>query len=259
MLVCFDLDGTLLNSQHQVAPATAQALAQLRKNGHQVMLISSRPTRSVFLYAQSLGLQDEMHVSLGGGYLFRGQQALYNQPAPPQLCATAAQVAGGLGLHISVYSGWQWLANHRDHFLRIEERIVGFEADHLCDLAAAPVSANKIVAMGDPALTQPYAAAMAASGIPFTVNIAHPRFYELTAHGINKSSGLRHACQLLGLQASDVVAFGDGDNDVQMLEFAGTGVAMENALPVAKAAANRVTKHHDHGGIEYMLAELGLV
>ena len=259
MLICFDMDDTLLNSQHRVAPGTAAALAQLRANGHRVMLISSRPTRSVYLYAQSLGLEDEMHVSLGGSYLFRGQQALYDQPAEPALCARAAQVAEGLKLHISAYSGWLWLANFREHYLRIEEHIVGFEADELRDLATHPVAPNKLVAMGEPHQTRAYADAMRQSGLAFTVNIDHPRFYELTAPGINKSSGLRHACDLLGITAADVVAFGDGDNDVDMLRFAGIGVAMANALPVAKAAADKIAGHHDEGGIEKMLAELGLV
>lgn len=259
MLVCFDLDGTLLNSQHQVSAPTAAALAQLRRNGHKVMLISSRPTRSVFEYAQSLGLADEMHVSLGGSYLFQGKQSLFNQPAPQALCVEAAKIAAPLQLHISAYSGWQWIGNFREHFLRIEERIVGFEADELRDLAAHPVAPNKLVAMGEPHQTRQYAEAMRQTGLQYTVNIDHPRFYELTAPGVNKSSGLRHACQLLGISAEEVIAFGDGDNDVDMLRFAGIGVAMGNALPVAKEAADRVTLHHDEGGIEFMLSELGLV
>ena len=259
MLICFDLDGTLLNSSHQVSPNTAQAVKDLRANGHQVMLISSRPTRSVQMYAEGLGLADQMHVSLGGGYLYRGTEVLYNQTAPPLFCQKAAEAADWLDLHISAYAGWGWYANLRDRFLRTEENIVGFKADALRDLAAEPIAANKIVAIGEPEKTQPYANAMLEVSDLYSVNIAHPRFYELTPKNINKSSGLRQACLLLGIDPSEVVAFGDGDNDVEMLKFAGMGVAMGNALPVAKAAANKVTLHHDHGGIEFMLKELGLV
>lgn len=259
MLICFDLDGTLLNSAYEVSPATRAALVQLRTNGHQLMLISSRPTRSVDRYAQSLGLGAEMHVSLGGSYLYRGGQTLFDQPADAVVCQAAAAAAERLRLHLSVYAGWQWLGNFRDAHLRQEEGIVGFTADDLRDLAANPLAANKLVMMSDGEKTHLYAAAMEEVGEFFNVNIAHPRFYELTAKGVNKSLGLRRACELLGITAAEVVAFGDGDNDVEMLKFAGVGVAMGNALPVAKQAADRVTLHHDEGGIEFMLKQLGLM
>lgn len=86
------------------------------------------------------------------------------------------------------------------------------------------------------------------SSLPFNV--------ELTRAGTNKGSGLRCVCELLGIEASDVVAFGDSGNDVSMLEAAGDGVAMGNASPEALAAADHVTARCEEAGVARYLEPL---
>ena len=64
---------------------------------------------------------------------------------------------------------------------------------------------------------------------------------DLTPVGVSKASGLEHVCRRLGLTAADVLAVGDGRNDVEMLQWAGRGVAMGQAIEEVRAAADDVT------------------
>ena len=74
-----------------------------------------------------------------------------------------------------------------------------------------------------------------------------------------KSAGIRQYLSLLGIDQSETMAFGDGENDVDMLEFAGVGVAMGNAADSVKAAADYVTDTVDNDGIEKALRHFGLI
>jgi hydroxymethylpyrimidine pyrophosphatase-like HAD family hydrolase len=73
-----------------------------------------------------------------------------------------------------------------------------------------------------------------------TVTHTDPPYLEFMPPGITKATGLADVARALGIDALDVVAFGDGNNDVQMLEWAGMGIAMSHAKPAAKAAADYI-------------------
>ena len=81
-------------------------------------------------------------------------------------------------------------------------------------------------------------------------------YYEFMAPGIDKGRALAGALPKLGIDASEVVAFGDGQNDVSMIEWAGVGVAMGNAVDEAKAASNMVTASNSDDGIALALEKI---
>jgi Cof subfamily protein (haloacid dehalogenase superfamily) len=84
-------------------------------------------------------------------------------------------------------------------------------------------------------------------------------FLEIGGDGVSKASGLIRLCELLGVNAEQVLAAGDARNDLEMIRWAGRGVAMANAVPELQAAANLVTASNQHDGlalaIEAVLAE----
>ncbi len=79
---------------------------------------------------------------------------------------------------------------------------------------------------------------------------------EIAHRNAGKHSGVKYFMERLGLKREHVAAFGDADNDVDMLSFAGCGIAMENASEKCKAAADYVTKHHKEDGVAYGLREI---
>ena len=85
---------------------------------------------------------------------------------------------------------------------------------------------------------------------------SEPYFLEIMAPGIHKAKALAQLLERLHLPKDSLIAFGDGYNDQSMLEFAGLGVAMENAADPVKAAADTVTKNNDSNGVVYALCRL---
>lgn len=79
---------------------------------------------------------------------------------------------------------------------------------------------------------------------------------DLHPSGVSKATALQALCSELGIEREEVIAFGDDSNDIEMLRWAGLGVAMENALPAVRDAADRVASDHDRDGVAKVLQEL---
>ena len=87
----------------------------------------------------------------------------------------------------------------------------------------------------------------------------NPTGIDIVARGSGKAAGIAQFIEEQGLDRSEIMAFGDGENDIEMLKFAGVGVAMGNASDEVKAAADYVTESVDDNGIENALKHLGLI
>ena len=93
---------------------------------------------------------------------------------------------------------------------------------------------------------------------PHLTIIAHADYMEATPLGCTKSAGMRLVLEAVGIPREDSVAFGDSNNDLDMLRYAGIGVAMGNATEEAKAAADMVTDTLENAGVSQALHALGL-
>ncbi|MBA5770275.1 HAD-IIB family hydrolase, partial [Escherichia coli] len=81
-------------------------------------------------------------------------------------------------------------------------------------------------------------------------------YFEFTAQGIDKAKALDTVLTPMGIHAENIIAFGDGHNDITMVEYAGTGIAMQNAVAELKAAASSVTLSNNEDGIAHVLNSL---
>lgn len=89
-----------------------------------------------------------------------------------------------------------------------------------------------------------------------TITRTHPRLVEGTAHGVDKGLGVVHLCELMGVDPARILAIGDSDNDIPMLQVAGTAVAMGNASPGVLAVADYVAPPVDEDGAAVILEQL---
>ena len=116
---------------------------------------------------------------------------------------------------------------------------------------------DKLLTAGDPTYLQAHHEEMYA---PFKQTLSGmftaDWYFEYTAPGIDKARALEGALPKLGIDASEVVSFGDGQNDKSMIEWAGTGVAMGNAVDEVKAVAQMVTANNNEDGIAVALDKL---
>ncbi|PZG33952.1 Cof-type HAD-IIB family hydrolase [Listeria ivanovii] len=271
--IILDIDGTLLSDNKEITPATKKALITAQQNGVKLILASGRPTTAMHLYAEQL----EMEKYHGLLVSYNGAKVVDCQ-TNEELFSQALTVTEGKAVleHMKQFDvkvmidkdDYMYVNNVFDCFVpyRGEEiNIIEYESRggnfKLCekdDLAAFldyPIS--KILTAGDPAyLQENYQAMMEPFKESFNCVFTADFYFEFTAQGIDKAKALDTVLTPLGISAENLIAFGDGHNDITMVRYAGTGVAMQNAVPELKEAANTVTLSNNEDGIGHLLNHL---
>ena len=257
-LVALDLDGTLLTSQGEVSERSVEAIRGLKAQGVRVVLCTGRPPRHVRVLAETLELAD-LVLAFNGAVVvnFATDSFDYRHSldrdlalrAVAQLRACHPEVMAGL----EARSGWYWdSALFELRRAGLEARGLPFPTGHgnVCDFLKED-DAVKLL-FRHPTLSAP-TLAQALHGLPLYATWTSERLLEVMALSVNKREALEHLCQKFGIKAADVAAFGDQNNDKEMLAWAGYGVAVANAAPEAKAAADFVTGSNDSDGVAAVL------
>jgi Cof subfamily protein (haloacid dehalogenase superfamily) len=235
------------------------ALAAARAAGLGVVMATARPVRVVRPLAADLGVRGHA-ICLGGAQRFDldrgelvGEDRLDHATATAVLGALRAAhpdvlVVAEVGLDIHVEHGFSlgaWgfmdLERHtvRGSLARLDPGVTALLAGH----AHVPLDELELI-VGAAAGSR---AAITRSGGPHI---------EVFAPGVSKASGLAALCDDLGIAAQDVVAIGDHRNDVEMIRWAGRGVAVANAVPELLAAADDVVPANADDGVAVLLEEL---
>ncbi|MEY8355539.1 HAD-IIB family hydrolase [Lachnospiraceae bacterium 54-53] len=125
------------------------------------------------------------------------------------------------------------------------------------DLAAfADYPLNKILTAGDAIyLREHYKEMMEPFKDTLSCMFTAPVYFEFTARGIDKAKALEAVLNPMGYRRDEVIAFGDGQNDITMIQYAGVGVAMDNAVEELKEAADEITLSNEDDGIAVSLCK----
>jgi Cof subfamily protein (haloacid dehalogenase superfamily) len=258
-LIALDIDGTLLSGSLTVLPKTKAALQAVAEKGHHVVLASSRPPRSVRKVADSLELGASVIISFGGAYILKGDQVLFEQTLTPSLATEMIARVREAALHVSLYSAESWFIEQDDLWAEQEANIVGFTPTLVGDLMRHTKHVHKFLVMGKAEKIAVFREALVSSNLNVDAVRSKPIYCEVNPHDVHKASAINVVAQHLGLTRLDVIAFGDGENDLTMIREAGVGVAMGNAIPAVQEVAKLVTTSNDEDGIAVALQQLGLL
>ena len=256
-LVALDVDGTLLTSDHRVTARVAAEIARIRARGVEVVLASSRPPRALWPVLSRLGLVEPAWFVASQGALvgsFTAEGVLRVRDQQPMPVAPAHQVVRAaltVGASVNWYAGARWLVPAIDAHIATESQIVGCVPE-VADLLAEDRGPDKILLLGpgvglDPVLDVPEGLVAVAST---------PTHLEVTRADVDKAEALRGQCRALGVGREEIMAMGDGRNDLAMLALSGTAVAPANAHPVVRARADLVTASNDEDAVAQALAAL---
>lgn len=263
-LIAVDLDGTLFTSDHVVAERTQAALLAAEAAGIMVVPATGRHHASLFGRLGALGYDRYAIANSGAlGLRLATDEVLFEDLMEPAVMtdllgrvidalpgvAVAALRSGGREFVFG--EGYQGLITARESsHLAMSGEVLAWR-----DLAAVP--ALKLLArhpeLDVEAVREQF---VAADNHRCTIVTTGAPFIEVQGPGITKATGLAQLCRVLGVEQGEVMAFGDGMNDLEMLAWAGVGVAMANASDEAKAAADRVTADNDHDGVALVVEEL---
>ncbi|WP_110114544.1 Cof-type HAD-IIB family hydrolase [Bacillus sp. CGMCC 1.16541] len=258
-LIALDLDGTLLTDNKIISSRTKKVIEKAKQQGHIVMIATGRPYRSSSMYYTELQLNTPI-VNFNGALVHHPQQqewGVYHNPLQRQ---TAHHIVEAM----DSYSVNNILAEVMDDiYLHYEDRklidVISLgnpklqTGDLRHTLSHDPTS---ILIHADEAHVDEIRSHL--SSVHAEV-IEHRRWgapwhvVEIVRKGLNKAVGLKRVADYYNIPKDRVIAFGDEDNDLEMIEFAGHGIAMANGISALKSIANEITLSNEEDGIAYYL------
>lgn len=261
-LVVFDVDGTLVDWDGTVSDATRRVLADLRGRGIPIVLATGRP--------HAIAAQTVEHVG-GSDWIVCGNGSILAEVATGvrlrdnclpgdvvlSLIHEIRRMVPGVGFAVEVGD----VVLEEPGFARrvpepsLQPAIVDVVAALPQDLSTV----RRLISFHDDFDARLQDLAAIVGGLlddRCQVQFGGLAFVDVSPRGDHKAVALQALIEHLGIAATGVVAFGDGRNDIEMLRWAGTGVAMGNAHPDAKAVADVVTADVDQGGVAAFLEPL---
>lgn len=265
-IIALDLDGTLTNSEKNITPRTFDALMKAQREGVRLVLASGRPTFGIAALANQLQLADYggYVLSYNGGRIIDWckKTVIFSQVVDQKLVPILYDFAEKAQLPIVTYLPDAILASKNEgEYLAEEARINGMPvvvAQNFVEEAMQIAGGStKFLIPGEPELLIQLESEMkAALSEQMEVFRSAPFFLELPPKGIDKAQSLQRLLTHLGLERESLMAFGDGFNDLSMIQFAGQGVAMANAVEEVKSIADFVTTSNEEDGIAHALEHL---
>lgn len=226
----FDMDGTLLNDDHELAPATVQALQALRARGFNLVIATGRHFNDLRPYLQQLGGGISCITCNGANIHNAAGELIYRQGLPLAVNEQLLPMGAQLGAHLNMYTDTEWLVNAPcEHMLAAHTKAQFFYRQiPLAQMTATP--ALKILFYGENAkLLQLEQQIRRECAWPINLTFSDPYYLEVMQSEVSKGHSLGLLLDMLALNASQAMAFGDGMNDVELFRTVAYPVVMENA------------------------------
>lgn len=273
--VFLDVDGTYVNDRGVVPASARRAVVAARANGHQVFLCTGRAVSELWDHILDAGFDG--FITSAGGYVELDGEVLLHRSIPVDDVRRVVEFFGthGVEYFLEANSGLYGSRNARARvrallyggasdpaeLAELEQGLGPFIDTLIDDQDLVRADINKIFILDSDLSLERVRAEFAGTFhvIPATSEMFGPNSGEMSIPGVHKATGIALLLARLGIAREDAVAFGDGHNDLEMIEFVGTGIAMGNALPSIKAAAACVTGEPDEDGIARSFAALGLI
>lgn len=260
-LIALDLDGTLLNDRKEITPRTKQILRKAMDEGHIAVIATGRPHRASINYYHELGLDTPM-VNFNGALIHHptdDKWDIIHSPMPLRTALKIVDACYDLNVHnvLAEVQDTVYLDQYDEKIIEVFQTtqndppfiigslINGLKEDptsllihpkndhiqelrnHLDDYHAELIEHRKW-------------------GAPWNI-------IEIVRKGLNKAKGLEKIAHYYNIPKEQIIAFGDEDNDLEMIDYAGVGVAMENAIDELKTVADHVTGTNEQDGVGIFL------
>ena len=253
-IVFFDIDGTLIDMQKkQISEKTLEMLGQLRKNGILICLATGRPPASL---PKIDGVEFDAYLTCNGSLCYTGQEVIFSNPIPSADVQKIIRNAAELGRPVSVATGKRLAANGIDADLAEYYSFAHLELTVADDFEEAACQEVYQVMLG--CREEDYPSVLkGVSGAGITAS--WDRAADVIPANGGKGTGIQQILAYYHLTKEEAIAFGDGNNDIAMLQSVGTGVAMENASQRLKAIADDICGHVAEDGIYHYCLENKLI
>ena len=264
-MLVLDIDGTLTTSKKEISPETLDAIMKIQQLGYHVVLASGRPTAGIVPVAKQLqlGKYGNYILAFNGAKIIncKTQQVIYQKILPRNIIPILWEEAIENGVGLISYENDSVITGTKiDSYMELESKINGIPirtVDNFPEYIDFDV--NKCLMTGEPTILAELERKLKQrfNGL---INIfrCEPYFLELMPQNVDKAHSLSKLLVSLGLSAEQMICCGDGFNDISMIEYAGLGVAMENAQDLVKQASDYITSSNDNNGILQVIQQFFL-
>ncbi|MCR5536136.1 MAG: Cof-type HAD-IIB family hydrolase [Succinivibrio sp.] len=271
-MLALDLDGTLLNSEREISSRNREAIKRAYDQGLYVTITTGRHPKSVLRYAAELGVTEGSFAVIFNGSGVISLDSYARQPVDQgfelihyESCSgsEAAEIYRlgkpyGLSMHAYCVELGLLVQDVNAHsYKEISHNQVGYTEVDFATLNDS-VHLFKLLSTGESDQIDAFRASLPETlSQRFAIMRSNPDFLEFIPHKSSKGTALKALCEHLSLPLSAVMAFGDAENDLEMLKLAGCGVAMRNALQEEiLESADLITDSNDEDGVAVCVEQL---
>lgn len=256
-----DIDGTLLDTSHHVRENTRKKILELEARGIPFILLSARMPSGVRVVERELGTHSPIVCYSGGLILDEKGNRLFSCQIP---LVQAAEVKALVRAHFpeiscDAYGGDQWIVDDDQNPWVLAEEAITHGKSTVGDMErvfAADGGIHKFLLMGESKYIDGAAVLLRERFPGLNVQRSNANYLEVMDKQVTKSLGVHFLCGHYGISEAQAAAFGDGENDITMLQAAGYGFAMGNAQDAVKAQADYVTLTNDEEGLFAVIRDL---
>mgnify|MGYP001489499225 FL=1 len=259
-LLVLDLDGTLTNTRKEVTEYTRTTLIKAQEQGLKIVLASGRPTYGIAPLANLLQLDkyEGYVLSYNGGEIidWKTGELLYKNLLDPEVLPYLYQCANDNHFAIVTYDGEYVLTEYPDDEYVLKEALLNVmkikKVDNFLKAVQHPIA--KCLIVGEPTRLAVLEKEMY-NHLHDRMGVfrSEPYFLELVPKGIDKAQSLAVLLKEIGMTKDEMIAVGDGFNDLSMIKYAGLGVAMSNAQEVVKENADFITLSNEEDGVAHVV------
>lgn len=254
-IIACDIDGTLVTTDKKITPKTRETLVKFQRQGGVLVIASGRPVCGIE------GCAKELELDKFGGYIMaynggsvvnvKTKEVVCERFVDKEILPKAVSLAKEFGINLMTYQD-KFLITEDDseERIEIEKRINGLDVkvvDSLYDYIDFNIP--KLLGIGAPEVIEKLEKVFKKELEGVNVFRSEPYFLEVTPMGVAKGDVLEELAKKLGYTIDDTAAFGDGYNDVNLIDRAAFGVAMDNACDAVKEVADYVTDTNDNDGV----------
>ncbi|MEN6327671.1 MAG: Cof-type HAD-IIB family hydrolase [Syntrophomonas sp.] len=259
-LVAIDLDDTLLDPKLKVSEKCTTAIKELQQREILVTLATGRMYRSALPYAEDLQMDIPL-ITYQGALVknSRSRETLYYQPVPGDLGTEAMQYFAAAGVHYQSYFGDQLCMGSLTEEGRFYSELAGIEPVIIEDMIAFSGLNESLkilaVSFNEELILKMEKDLKSTYGSKLNITRSKPYFLEIMNCSANKGIALKVVADHYNIAQEEVLAVGDSYNDLDMIKWAGIGVAMGNAPDAVKAAADYITLSNEEEGVAEALCQ----
>lgn len=268
-LIAIDMDGTLLNSKNEITKKTHEILKQAKEKGVNIVLTTGRVLKSALYYSKHLGLESYVIACNGGIIVDKQTSILYKRPIPKDKMIQIMEVGKECSVYFHFYNEDTFFTNQyvkevNDYYSSASGKFKGQDVDvHLYEddneiMVRTDLDIYKFLFI-EPDLIKLSQVREKLSKIQgLSLSSSWGNNVEVMNNGVSKGTAISLLCDKLKISNENVMAIGDNENDLSMINFAGIGVAMENGNPLLKKTADFIAPSNEDDGVAYAIQKFVL-